>query len=174
MEISQIIDQLNQAILNVFPGQETVTVSTDNVTGGLMQNIYPIEFLNQKKASGLPLAHLALKPGCPLMLLRNLDVTNGLCNGTQMILLSIKNHVLECHILGGKHAEKMVFIPRITIELSLEELAVPLSRHQFPVCLAFCMTINKSQGQSIVHIGLDLRILPWPALCCSFQMHFRK
>jgi hypothetical protein len=75
------INQLNQAILNIFPGQETVTVSINNVTG-LMQNIYPIEFLNQQKTSGLPLAHLALKPGCPLMLLHNLNVTNGLCNGT--------------------------------------------------------------------------------------------
>jgi ATP-dependent DNA helicase PIF1 len=110
-----------------------------------MQNIYPIEFLNQQKASGLPLAHLALKPGCPLMLLHNLDVTNSLCNRTQMILLSIKNCVLECHILGGKHAEKIVFIPRITIEPSSEELAIPLSHCQFPVHLTFCMTINKSQ-----------------------------
>jgi ATP-dependent DNA helicase PIF1 len=75
-----------------------------------------------------------------------------------MILLSIKNHVLECHILGGKHAGKIVFIPRITIEPSSEELAIPLSRCQFPVRLAFCITINKSQGQSIVHIGLDLHI----------------
>jgi hypothetical protein len=49
------MDQLNQAILNIFPGQEIVTVSINNVTGGLMQNIYPIKFLNQQKASGLPL-----------------------------------------------------------------------------------------------------------------------
>jgi hypothetical protein len=92
------------------------------------------------------------------MLLCNLNVTNGLCNGTRMILLSIKNRVLECCILGGKHAGKIVFIPRITTEPSSEELAVPLSHHQFPVHLAFCMTINKSQGQSIVHISLNLCI----------------
>ncbi|KAJ7847482.1 hypothetical protein B0H14DRAFT_2770032 [Mycena olivaceomarginata] len=28
---------------------------------------------------------------------------------------------------------------------------------QFPVRLAFCMTINKAQGQSVDHVGLDLR-----------------
>ncbi|KIK19419.1 hypothetical protein PISMIDRAFT_63125, partial [Pisolithus microcarpus 441] len=27
---------------------------------------------------------------------------------------------------------------------------------QFPVCVAFAMTINKSQGQSVQHVGLDL------------------
>ena len=31
-----------------------------------------------------------------------------------------------------------------------------LKRHQFPVCLAFALTINKAQGQSVKHIGIDL------------------
>ena len=32
-----------------------------------------------------------------------------------------------------------------------------LRRRQFPVKLAFAMTLNKSQGQSVQHVGLDLR-----------------
>ncbi|CAG8824536.1 25385_t:CDS:1, partial [Gigaspora margarita] len=28
---------------------------------------------------------------------------------------------------------------------------------QYPVCCAFAITINKSQGQSLKHVGLDLR-----------------
>ena len=31
------------------------------------------------------------------------------------------------------------------------------SRRQFPVQLCFAMTINKSQGQSVKNVGLDLR-----------------
>lgn len=118
---------------------------------------YPVEFLASLKISGLPLAKLALKPGVPLMLLRNLDASNGLCNGTHMVLTKIQNHVLECRILGGKHAGNIVFIPRITLKPSNEDLPIPLSRRQFPVRLAFAMTINKSQGQSVENIGLDLR-----------------
>jgi hypothetical protein len=125
------------------------TLCGDNAT------LYPTEYLNSINASGLPLARLALKPGCPFMLLRNLNPTNGLCNGTCMILLEIKPMVLRCHILGGKHAGNEVFIPRITIDPS-EELPVNLFCRQFPVCLAFVMTINKSQGQSIVNVGIDL------------------
>jgi hypothetical protein len=30
-------------------------------------------------------------------------------------------------------------------------------RRQFPIRLCFAMTINKSQGQSVAHVGLDLR-----------------
>ena len=32
-----------------------------------------------------------------------------------------------------------------------------LHRLQFPVCLAFAMTINKAQGQSFNTVGVDLR-----------------
>ena len=63
---------------------------------------YSIEFVNSLTASGLPLSKLALKPGCPLMLLCNIDPSNGLCNGTLMILLRVKPRVLECKILGGR------------------------------------------------------------------------
>jgi len=150
------VDDLNQSILDKVPGQETVLMSTDKITGG--ENIYPLEYLHSLKASGLPLAQLALKPGCPLMLLRNIDPSEGLCNGTRMILMEIKTHVLQCRILGGKHAGRIVFIPRINVEPSAEDMPIPLSRRQFPVCLAFAMTINKSQGQSVVNVGLDLRV----------------
>ena len=124
-------------------------VQGDNAT------LYPTEFLNSINASGLPLARLALKPGCPLMLLYNIDPTNGLCNGTHMILLEIKPMVLRCHILGGDYAGNEVFIPRITIDPS-DDLPVNLYHCQFPVRLAFVMTINKSQGQSIINVGIDL------------------
>ena len=72
-----------------------------------------------------------------------------------MILLRIKPHVLECRILGGDG--KPVFIPRMLIEPSEGDIHIPLSRCQFPVRLAFAMTINKSQGQSVQNVGLDPR-----------------
>ena len=66
--------------------------------------IYPVEFLNSLNASGLPLACIVLKPGCPLMLLHNLDPSNGLCNGMYMVLLEVRMIVLRCHILGSDNA----------------------------------------------------------------------
>jgi hypothetical protein len=150
------VDQLNQTILDRFPGEETMVVGADKVTGD-NSNLYPVEFLNSLNMSGLPLACIPLKPGVPLMLLRNIDPANGLCNGTRMILLDIKTRVLRCRILGGDHAGKEVFIPRITLEPSEESLPINLTHCQFPVRLAFVMTINKSQGQSIINVGIDVR-----------------
>ncbi|KIJ15232.1 hypothetical protein PAXINDRAFT_77842 [Paxillus involutus ATCC 200175] len=65
--------------------------------------------------------------------------------------------VIEIHLLGGDHAGSQIFIPRITLTPSDTSIPFELKCHQFPLCLAFSMTINKSQGQSIKHVGLDLR-----------------
>jgi len=45
----------------------------------------------------------------------------------------------------------------ISRQLSPNALPVPLKRLQFPVRLAFAMTINKSQGQLVEHVGINLQ-----------------
>jgi ATP-dependent DNA helicase PIF1 len=149
------VNQIIQMVLDRFPGEETVVISADKVNGH-NSDTYPKEFLNSLIISGFSLAHLALKPGCPLMLLCNIDLINSLCNGTHMVLLEIRPRVLKCCILGGDHAGKEVFIPRITLDPSEDNLPINITHRQFPVHLAFAMTINKSQGQSIMNVGIDL------------------
>ena len=60
-------------------------------------------------------------------------------------------------LLGGDHDRKQVFIPRIKFKFPENVVGFHLERKQFPVRLAFAMIINKSQGQSVQHVGLDLR-----------------
>ncbi|KAG2065221.1 hypothetical protein BDR04DRAFT_933771, partial [Suillus decipiens] len=117
----------------------------------------PAEFLHTLTPSGFPLHKLELKVGVPLMLLLlyNLNSTNGLYNGTRMILLSWTTHVLKCHILrdGVDEAQQdnwdTVLIPRMTLDATSEDNPISLKHRQFPVHLAFAMTINKAQGQSV-------------------------
>ena len=45
-------------------------------------------------SGGLPPALLCLKVGCPVILLRNLDPGEGLCNGTRMAVLNMRRKVL--------------------------------------------------------------------------------
>jgi hypothetical protein len=68
------VDQLNQSVLDRFPGEQKVFHSADSVkyekgvdVDGNVQ--YPVEYLNSINASGLPLAKLSLKVGCPIMVL---------------------------------------------------------------------------------------------------------
>ena len=92
-----------------------------------------------------------------MILLRNLDPLQGLCNGTRLRVVRIQSRVLECEILAGRTASRLVWIPRIhLLSPSESTVGVEFRRTQFPVRLAFAMTINKSQGQSFKHVGLDL------------------
>ena len=62
-------------------------------------------------------------------------------------------NISEDQRFSGEH----ILIPRLILEPNNESLPIPLRCRQFPVRLAFAMTINKSQGQSVKHVGLDLR-----------------
>ena len=158
------VHKINYAMLDkIYPDiQNHVMLSADSVNlddNTAQGQLYPIEFLNSLNASGLPLSKLILKAGYPLMLLHNLDASKGLCNGSRLILTDIRQHVLKCKVITGdtRFAGQIVLIPRLTIEPSAESLPIPLKRRQFPVHVAFAMTINKSQGQGVKNIGLDLR-----------------
>ena len=113
-----------------------------------MHHVYSIEFLQQLNSSGLPLALLCLKISCPVILLRNLDPGEGLCNGTRMVVLNVRRKVLQCRIISKdrRFRGKVMLIPRIRLSPNANTSPVPLKRLQFPVRLAFAMTINKSQG----------------------------
>ena len=152
------VTELNNTLLTSMPAQEFLSRSADKVVndGGL--EIYPTEYLNTIDVPTLPPHELKLKVGAPVILLRNLDPSAGLCNGTRMRVERCGERVVECKILCGKHAGETVFIPRIPLSPpSSAELPFEFHRTQFPLRLAFAMTINKSQGQTLTHVGLVLK-----------------
>ncbi|XP_012858113.1 PREDICTED: ATP-dependent DNA helicase PIF1-like [Erythranthe guttata] len=71
-------------------------------------------------------------------------------------LLSDVNAEIYSPILSGKHVGDMVFIPRMTLVPSNSALPIKFQRRQFPLMVSFAMTINKSQGQTLSHVGMYL------------------
>src|ERR1051325_10448707 len=114
------------------------------------------EFLNCLKTSGLPSHSLKLKIGTTIMLIRNLDQSEGLCNGTRLTVTRLANHVIEACIISGTHIGNTIYIPRMSLSPSQSPWPFKLIRRQFPIIVSFAMTINKSQGQSLDHVGLYL------------------
>jgi len=64
--------------LLLFAGEEKIYRSSDSIdpsdTRADKNPVYTPDFLNKIKISGLPNHLLQLKVGCPVMLLRNLDL----------------------------------------------------------------------------------------------------
>ena len=63
--------------------------------------------------------------------------------------------------MGGEFNGETRLIPRILLNTTEDELPWIISRKQFPIRLCFAMTVNKSQGQSLDTVGVDLRAPPF-------------
>jgi len=151
------VDNLNAQLLASMRGEVFASYSADKIVDEEDADNYPSEYLNTINLSSLPPHLLKLKVGAPLILLRNLSPSTGLCNGTRLRVVRISQRVIECEILAGKHAGNMAFIPRIPLaSSSTADLPFDFQRTQFPLRLAFAMTINKAQGQTLKHVGLCL------------------
>ncbi|KAE8230594.1 hypothetical protein CF326_g4401 [Tilletia indica] len=155
------VDATNDYILNSLPGQSQSFFSADIATtpqGDILPG-FASDHLANLQPPGLPPHQLQIKVGAPIMLLRNLDPHAGLCNGTRLIVTNVARHVLEAEIITGsaQHQNTIVLIPRITVRSGENVFPFVLCRRQFPVKLCFAMTINKSQGQTIRRVGIDLR-----------------
>ena len=75
-----------------------------------------------------------------------------------MVLLRISHRVLQVQIMGGDFDGNIELIPHISLTLSSSctKFAFSLHCQQFPVWLAFAISINKAQGQLVKTVGLDL------------------
>jgi ATP-dependent DNA helicase PIF1 len=93
------------------------------------------------------------------MLLHNIVAKCELCNGSRLIVTCLGDHVIETCILMGINARETTFVPRITLQPTMSEIPFKYTQRQFPVKVAFAMTINKSQGQFVKYVGLDLQTI---------------
>ncbi|XP_050225540.1 uncharacterized protein LOC126675017 [Mercurialis annua] len=158
---NDVADQINSAMLQLLPTHEQIYYSCDSICNNSpnleeLLMLYPIEFLNTLHFNGFPQYELKLKVHTPIMLLRNLNPSAGLCNGTRLLVVQLGVRVIEAEIVTGSYAGDRVFIPRIVLSTTDKKWPFTLKRRQFPVKVCYCMTINKSQGQTLQKIGVYL------------------
>ena len=133
------------------PATEIVSRSCDRACSDVsLDDSYTPEFLHALSSSGLPPHELCLRRGSLVMLLRNYAPHEGMCNGTRMVVEKMYRQLLVVRIVTGPFRGCVELLPRISCDSSGDtELPFTIRRHQFPIKLAWAMTINKSQGQSI-------------------------
>ncbi|XP_059167460.1 ATP-dependent DNA helicase PIF1-like [Physella acuta] len=127
------VDSINQKVLDLLEGEEKAYLSFDSLVSD----------------------ELKLKVGAIIMLLRNLNTNQGLCNGSRLVVTKMMRNVVEAKVITGKVKGNIVLIPRSDLKTD-SGLPFELKRRPFPLKLAFAMTINKSQGQTLDKVGLYL------------------
>ena len=127
--LNDYVDKINDEILNMLSDglNKKTYLSADTMVEvegreTSQDMLYTTEYLNTLKFAGLPNPSLELRVGAPIMLLRNLDQSIGLCNGTRLIISRLGQQTLEADVVTGTNAGKRVFIPRIMMSTAETDL----------------------------------------------------
>ena len=153
--LNSAVDEINESVTALFTCEEHRQLSTNSVKENDGDTLaIPVEYMNQLNSAGLPPHILQLKHSMPVILLHNLNQTDGLCNRTRLIVDRIINGcLLQVRVAG---TERNAMLPRITLSLTKGTFPFDWQCCQFLIYPAFTITINKSQGKSIKQVGVDL------------------
>eukprot|EP00267_Zea_mays_P053315 XP_020406428.1 uncharacterized protein LOC103652081 [Zea mays] len=111
------VDMINVKMIDRFQGEHMVYHSFDSAMDD-PHNYYPPEFLNTLTPNGLPPHVLKLKIGCPIILLRNIDPANGLCNGTRLVVRGFQRNSIDAEISAVSPVQLCGHLHSVGMELS--------------------------------------------------------
>ena len=167
------VSQINKLLAKRIP----LTTHTYTAINAVVDEEFPAEFLNSIEVSGLLSHILELKPGMPVMLLRSIK-SPELTNGTRCIVRSYIKNTVEVEASIGFHSGPRNLVPRIPLRPSDTTFPFLFKRKQFSLRFFFAMTVNKTQGQTLTFIDLNLRqpifaqikfAMSWQKRSCFFS-----
>ncbi|XP_031097190.1 uncharacterized protein LOC116001455 [Ipomoea triloba] len=141
--VNEYMSSLNTSDGITYLSCDSTCKSDSNVD--MLADVHSPEFLNGINCSGVPNHALTLKVGTPVMLLRNIDHSIGLCNGTRMVITKLGNHVLEARILSGTSAGLFLKKP----VFSHGQLYVAVSRVTTPEGLKILICDSESTRKTL-------------------------
>ncbi|GKD72974.1 DNA helicase [Tanacetum coccineum] len=116
-------DEINETVLEMLHGKSMVYTSSDEAIHigsdrGEVELLYPPEYLNTLQFSGFPSHRLELKVGAPIMLLRNMNLQGGMCNGTRVIIKKLWSRLIKADVITGNRIERYWEFPSPSPSLS--------------------------------------------------------
>lgn len=151
-------DEINGHILHLLPNQMHSLTSANTIIKSNpndVEEVSSVEFLQKIDVPGVPPHKLDLKVGCIVMFIRNVNFDSGIVNGRKGIVRAISPRIVDVQVIA--RGSPLVKIPRILFEVKVGRQGTSFHRRQFPLRVCYAMTINKSQGQTLARVGLDLR-----------------
>lgn len=97
------VNEINSKVLNMLNREqnEYTAINYAQTANGspATENFCTPKYLAILDPIELPPHELILSKNCIVMLIRNLNIKEGLCNGTRLWIVSMQNNLLECKIL---------------------------------------------------------------------------
>ncbi len=153
---NQDVDEVNKKMLLRFDDDIKVYLSSNWLIEDDENGVYPVELLQGLPHAGMPPHRLTLRVNSAIMLVRNLDAPAGHVNGARYIVKRLSNKLIWALRADGSGVS--LAIPRIDFISDKEKYPFSFKRRQFPVRLAYSITTNKSQGQTLKRAGLWLPV----------------
>ncbi|XP_022872324.1 uncharacterized protein LOC111391357 [Olea europaea var. sylvestris] len=102
---NECVDHINRILLEQIPGQLYTYYSFDEAIDKSKQSVQK-DFLNSLTSNDSPPHELKLKVNCPVMLLRNINPSEGLCNRTRLTCRKFEKNVILAEIISGEYCGK--------------------------------------------------------------------
>ncbi len=172
-QTKEILDSFNQRALVTIPSGGFITLAGTNATVSRInhqkleqivdkEKIYEATIVGDLKESSLPTEkHLRLKVGAQVMLLKNdRQKPARWVNGTLGVITRLSDEIIKVSIDGVEHTVSKETWNSIRYQYNAQERKLEKetisSFTQFPLKLAWAVTIHKSQGQTYQSVAVDL------------------
>jgi ATP-dependent exoDNAse (exonuclease V) alpha subunit len=152
---NESIQEMNPAVSRTFYATNEIA-EIDDLKGVLRKMITP-EVLQKYNVANIPPHELTLKVGDICLIVRTIQGTGRylqLSTNTRVRILDFRTNYIRIQTLSD--VASVINIPRILFKFRLPYgPSFYLLRKQYPLRLAYSMTINKSQGQEFAKAVVD-------------------
>ena len=160
-----MVDEFNRAVMKRL-GRKTIEINAldeidckiKSISKNAEEAVKQLDRLDDARHTGGLEKVLVLAIGARVMLRKNLDVTNKLVNGSMGTLVEVaydKYYVIQLLKIKFDNHDNVINVERDIRKIQIYSNAF-LYRKQFPLTIAYTMTIHKSQGLSLKCVLADL------------------
>lgn len=149
-------DEINRMCFARIPGDLTECPAADVFLDCHDRDAFPSDYIASLSMKGAPPWMLQLKLGAKYMCIRNLDQTRGIINGTMLRLIAIGRRYVQVQVMTGKSKGSCELFMKSVFTITPEASGLPftMTRTQYPMIPAYCLSVHKAQGQSLHTVGL--------------------
>jgi hypothetical protein len=162
--LNSIVDRINERVTAMMPANRPsrtyLSANTPDAHDVYdpTNAVFSTDNLQSINTSNMPVHILKLRIGMPVMCMQNLDVPNGICNGTTMIVERLESSIVWCRV-NTKFGQRLQ--PIAPTNFTYKSNGFKFTRTQLPLRVAFAATINRAQGGTYDHVAYHALYPVW-------------